>query len=318
MLTHTLTGGTNAQSANLIGWFRHRQDGHASASSFKNDGSNTRGWFKLFRGGAKAFGKGKQMICPSAVSLLKHSADGSKSSYTNPAGGEDPTFDFDGFKVDGGTKALSPTSSGMEPSDLSYSMQVTLRYFGNLPNDTTVSTQEMLGQILTNTMDPGKPIAADRNPYSNSVKIANVNTGSVSDPYAGGFCAIAYDPAKTVLGMPNPLTGVMTTATGRQTYANELRRVKKANSRNHKQEGQNVAFLDGHAKWFNNPKAGVDEDSIWSNWVPAKATSGYSFELCDNGMVPCDNVPYTTGTNGMDYGKMRSKGNWLTDAVLIP
>lgn len=299
-----LYGGWTEQTANYIGLNRQLMD----LKSTKNDGSNTRGWFKLFRGGAKAYGKGKQMICPSAMSILRHSNEGSKGTYTTPAGEERMAYDFDGGVLDGSSKTGGGPFS--EPSDLSYSMQVTLRYTGTLPG---ASGTEALGIALSNTMDPGKPIAADRNPYSNHVPVVR----SIANN-AGGWSVLRYTPGREVFGYAAPPVIGSPGIADHNQYMAAMRRDKRFNSRNHKQEGQNVARLDGSTKWFNNPKAGVDEDSIWSNWAPsANPADTPSFRICTGG-VPCDNEPPSTGTNGSDYGKMRSRSNWLTDAILIP
>jgi len=39
---------------------------------------------------------------------------------------------------------------------------------------------------------------------------------------------------------------------------------KSENSENHKKEGQSVLFLDGSVSWCKSPKAGVNQDNIWT------------------------------------------------------
>jgi prepilin-type processing-associated H-X9-DG protein len=190
-------------------------------------------------------------------------------------------------------------------AEFSYSFQVTLKYIEN---------NMSWGITLMNTQDPGKPIAADRNPYSNHVTKRKKLPQKFSADF-GGSAVYTYSKSKLPVDMLGFSQPPVKTADS-QTYVNLLRKGRNANSRNHKQEGQNVCYLDGHAKWANTPKAGVDEDSIWSNWTykaPATGTN-IDFEVCDNNTMPCDSEPMTD----LNYGKMRPKSNWATDAVLIP
>ncbi|MBI4581607.1 MAG: hypothetical protein HY718_18055, partial [Planctomycetes bacterium] len=136
-----------------------------------------------------------------------------------------------------------------------------------------------------------------------------------------------YEPDKPAgktfgLGAPPSQAYVNTTLGGDYNrLATLLRKGLKANSRNHKQEGQNVAYLDGHAKWGNHPKVGVDEESIYSTWVPMDPSSntpvGVDFKICNG--VPCDAIPPSGGAmDGDAYGLMRAKSRWQTDSILIP
>lgn len=42
-------------------------------------------------------------------------------------------------------------------------------------------------------------------------------------------------------------------------------RMRKANSTNHEQDGQNVLYGDGHVEFQNNPLCGVKRDNIYTN-----------------------------------------------------
>jgi prepilin-type N-terminal cleavage/methylation domain-containing protein/prepilin-type processing-associated H-X9-DG protein len=335
-VTKTTSGGPNvaggAASAAFVGTFREYKDRDTNTTANStNNGSNTRGWFKLLKGGAKAYCKGKMLICQS-TRLLRHNAEGDRGDIMLNSGQTVAAFDFDGAFVDGAryTSTTSGTNAGTEMSNLSYSFQVTLRYTGDIPQGGSANT--IVGQTLTNTMDPGKPIAADRNPYSNSVYQRQGYNSKVDGTPIGGYGGYTYDPARKVsemFGYLPPPVAPGKSATELQTFVNGLRKGKSfqlnnktysANSRNHKQEGQNVVFLDGHAKWFNHPKAGVDEDCIWSSWAPAtNATSTVDFEVCDS-TLPCDDQAVTGGTGraAINYGLMRSRAKWLTDAILFP
>jgi prepilin-type processing-associated H-X9-DG protein len=224
------------------------------------------------------------------------------------AGQEAPAHDFDGGLSEDGVPS-GRNAEGTEMSEFSYSFAVTLRNGG--PGG--ANSGETWGNILMNTQDPGKAIAADRNPYSNHATPRSANTaltrGGISFPtgYYGHYQYKKNKEAAKALGFAAPPT-----ATDNETYLTLLRTKKTANSRNHKQEGQNVCYLDGHAKWGNNPKVGVDDDSIWSNWaVDANAPGGFA--------VNKDKLPYDAEPP-LDalYGTMRAKSNWATDSVLLP
>jgi prepilin-type processing-associated H-X9-DG protein len=167
-----------------------------------------------------------------------------------------------------------------------------------------------------NTQDPGKAIAADRNPYSNHVQPRSSNAalsrGGVQFPtgYYGHYQYKKNKDGAKALGFAPPPS-----ADDSETYLTLLRTKKTANSRNHKQEGQNVCYLDGHAKWGNNPKVGVDDDSIWSNWVAAAVspTNPGGFAV-NKDKLPYDAEPPADAA----YGLMRAKSNWATDSVLLP
>jgi len=171
-----------------------------------------------------------------------------------------------------------------EMSEFSYSMQVTSKRMLN---------GELYGISPTNTQDPRKALAADRNPYSNSV--TGKNPASGEPLYSAGAGRYEYNPSAVISGFP---TAPSFTAANYNT----LLRQRPANSRNHNLDGQNVLRLDGSAKWQTNSKCGADDDCIWTT-------------LEDSGAGPrADKVP----ANGAGYGDMRSRSNWLTDSLLLP
>lgn len=319
--------GISNAAATFVGNKRYAPDltnaaGVPGGSKTQNDASNTRSWFKLLRGGTRAYAKGKQLICPTASRVLRHNADGARSTLLSSQGQELPLYDFDGGLTESGT-AGNTGAGNTEMTAFSYSFQVTLQYRGNIPFDSS-SAPEIVGHKLTNTQDPGKPIVADRNPYSNDIIRTGKHTfGSNTGANYGGWGIYGYarnKKASEAMGFMAPPTSGDSSASAPSldpaslnAYAAQLRKGKSANSRNHKQAGQNVAYLAGNVKWCNNPKAGVDDDSIWSNWAPASSSKGLDFEVCSDGM-PCDAEPPA----GADYGLMRSKARWATDAVLLP
>jgi len=261
---------------------RYYPDMVISAGEF-NDGSNTRGFFKLMFGGEKAYMQPKQFICPSATANLQHNPNGTEprpitqtdqtlmDGREYSAGSEMPMYDFAGNDCE--------TSSGaaQEMTGFSYSFQVTLRY----------KLQDVIwGVTVKSTSDPRKALAADRNPYSNRVQ--------ERDGDGGG----RYDFSTTPFGgTPLPPYSGATTPDGLFTRENLYK--KAANSRNHERDGQNVVYLDGHAAWSNVSKCGADEDCIWTIL---------------NSNQTADDEPDT----GSSYGEMRSRSDWLTDSLLLP
>ncbi len=96
---------------------------------------------------------------------MRHVPEGGKPTLLGQKGSERPAYDFDGMLCEDGPA----TGEGTEMSEFSYSFAVNLRFEGTMQG---VSGKTLLGQLLQNTQDPGKAIAADRNPYSNSVIVA--------------------------------------------------------------------------------------------------------------------------------------------------
>jgi prepilin-type N-terminal cleavage/methylation domain-containing protein len=243
-----------------------------SGGTFTGSGSNPRLFYKLVMGGRKAYLQPKQFICPSAITTRKHQAGGAKVEYYATAGAA-PYFDFSGYNCDGGLT---------EMLDFSYSFQVATD--GKDPSALT----EIRGGPITNVQDPRKAIAADRNPYSNSVTNRTALSATSADVNTGRG-RYEYSTAANT-GYPNPPSTI--------TTVRELL-VRTANSRNHKQDGQNVAYLDGHTRWSNNSLAGADEDCIWMTLTEDQQLH---------------RIPLTSS----NYGKMRSKSTWATDSLLIP
>ncbi len=232
-------------------------------------GSTTRGIFKLMIGGERAFMQPKLFVCPSAVAI-GHLAQGTEVTYYNAAGTETPFYDFNGGRVAQGNSDMTT---------FSYSFQVT-----NVFNQGGVQK----GRKLTNTADPRLALAADRNPYSNKVEGP---TWTAGNPQTGSGIYV-WDPGNSVV--PPPVSGAAFTASNYSaTYK------KGANSRNHDKEGQNVAYLDGHARWWAHSRAGADEDFIWGTLVVGT-------------LLPKE------PEQSLAYGYERSLPNWLTDSVLIP
>lgn len=335
-LGNTSNGVATNWSATVVGRQRHLDDrrlanGNPPNPTTPNDGSNTRGWFKLLKGGKGAYIGGKQLICPSARQNVRHTPEGARPTLVSAEGQEAPAFDFNGAVAEDGE--VSGNAAAAELGEFSYSFAVTLTYVGTLPRGgggNQDGETGLLGHILTNTQDPGKAITADRNPYSNHIDRRMPNPPLRRDGVSYESGARTYyqyqankDPSE-VLGFSAPPSLSDEGIDGDlEKYAQALRQRKSANSRNHKQDGQNVLYLDGHAKWANNPKAGVDDDSIWSNWAygdEATRTKPWTFEPCaeiageDQKTMPCDNEP----PEGSDYGLMRAKSRWSTDSILIP
>ncbi len=223
--------------------------------------STTRSYYKLLMGGRKAFLQPKQMVCPSTRNL-GHLASGTnpneivvdatiqgymaqpQPSTPFPLGAEGKWYDFDGRNT-----GTNWANSATELAEFSYSFQTTRRAWGV----TVGGVRKDYGVKMTNSQDPRKALAADRNPFSS--KLTAVTTLGIT------YSTYDYDPAAPT-GYPAP--GTVGTS-GTIDWPNALlRREKSLNSRNHNRDGQNVSFVDGHAKWFNNALCGADEDLIWT------------------------------------------------------
>ena len=262
-----------------------------------NDESNTRSWYKLLLGGEKALMAGKQFVCPS-TRTLGHFPDGTQPQVYNDSrvapGTAIPAYDFRTDSFDSKDRvgiSVTGTQGYSEALEFSYSMHVTLRNQGGaIPG--LQNTSEIAGGPLTQTQDPRRAIAADRNPYS------NVILAPTGRPHQNNG---QYRFVKAARGAFAPPASDTTDVTFEDAIASLD---KSINSRNHNREGQNVAYLDGHAKWSNNPMAGADEDFIWSNHIADDVTGK-------------PNAP-ALPPEGADYGNMRPRANWHTDSVLIP
>jgi len=259
----------------------------APLSMLQDAWSNTRGFFGLLRGNEKAYMQPKQFICPSAISVVNHRPSGPTVDVYNAAGGSYQRYDFNGNITETG-----PGVPGREMATFSYSFQMTMRRRAS-GGEYGASDGELLGIKLTNTVDPRLALAADRNPYSNEVTFPTTRSDSYNSEKLGGLYTFSTSPSTGATQVPPFET------TGDDALAIKDLLSTRANSRNHKQEGQNVVYMDGHAKWHRISLAGADEDCIWTNWTDSR-----------NG----HRVPAT----GASYGKMRSRAEWGTDSLLIP
>ncbi len=284
-----LNGGDYQSSATWVG--RPRNDagdvratptglpwGAAAGSppTINGNGSNMRGFFKLLRGGEKAYMQPKQFLCPTATKSVSHRPEGGNATFVNTTTGEETAM----YDFAGGRGEIEGSADCQEMTEFSYSFQVTLRY---------KSGSETMGiKLMSHNADPRKALAADRNPYSNKV------TGRVYQASTGrGYGEYQFEPGST-LGTYKAPPDSGTGAAWRAALFS-----KAANSRNHNQEGQVVAKMDGSAKWSAHSKAGADDDCIWMTLNTAMSE---------------DLVP----DSGSAYGLMRPKSHWTTDSLLIP
>ncbi len=228
-----------------------------------DNSSTTRSYFKLLMGGRKAYLQPKQMVCPSPRSL-GHKASGPNpypivgdprepvnnvstnfwyGTGSQPQNGDEARwFDFDGSSM---------SSGNSECTDFSYSFQQTAQASDN--------AGLQYGVAMTNSQDPRRALAADRNPFSNQLQ----GRPTPAPPWA----RYNFDTTAAATGYPRPgdIDG-----NGTVDWVDALKRKHKSlNSRNHNREGQNVSFADGHAKWYSNALCGADEDLIWSPTSPS-------------------------------------------------
>lgn len=287
------------QLSTQVGNLRQFPDGYTTETGpwSKNNGSSLRGYFKLLMGGSKAYLAAKQWICPSATTLMSHFPGGTEVDMVNNSGGYSRVYDFQGDRV------LPPNGSdkdkGAEHINFSYSVQVQLKnkYALSYGNQ-NLGANTIYGTGLSNTQDPRKAVCADRNPYSNSVVIGPSAGGSANVPNTKDG-TVQYTPLLRVNDVPPPPTDQ---AKDPQEKFNSpgffTLRSKLANSRNHSRDGQNVAYLDGHALWSQTSRAGADEDFIWGTQTAE--------------LLPVE------PEQGLNYGLFRSETGWLTDSILVP
>ncbi len=241
---------------------------------FMGSGSNPRQYFRLLgEPPRKAALTPKQFTCPDAVKSVDHRREGPSVSVS-VNGKETPVYDFNGNNSE-----WRFTGNPAEMTDFSYSFQVATE--GRDPED----PNEIRGGGLSDSRDePRKALVADRNPYSNEIwnrsELAAGQYGTGTYVYSPNAKA-KFAPPPAVYNNLNDLMG------------------RNANSRNHNQDGQMVAYLDGRGEWNTTSLAGADGDCIWMT-------------LDKQGTGP--RIPLA----GMNYGLMRSKKSWATDSLLIP
>ncbi len=254
-----------ARQANRVGTFID-----TSSPPPVGTGSNMRGYFNLLRGGQRAYMQPAQFICPSTTATLGHLSQGTDPYRYDAGGNEIPLYDFQ----------VPPSDiRGTEMTTFSYSFQVTMQR-RNTGGEYGASPGEMLGIRLTNSVDSRLALGADRNPYSNHVANAPGN-------WAGEYHFST-----------SPSDGAIVPPIEFGPEHNELRS-RAANSRNHRNDGQNVVYMDGAVRWNPHSLAGADEDCIWTTWT----------DEMDGHRVP---------TQGAGYGLMRSRAIWITDSLLLP
>lgn len=272
--------------------------GLISANSPYNAGVS-RGWFKLLVGGEAAIAQPKSFTCPSA-SHLQHSKSGVDATEYVPAASDNPKnqiytdvqgnnipegvpfqiYDFHGYSDTtlpaGGAPDGEFVAYQGEMREFSYSFQNTIKSnygasnnyakavkgFQQPENQVGTTGVDIFGRIMKNTLDSRLPIIADRNPYSNSVakQIGNATNNNT----AGGIYYYNPDHPVSLGGFGNPpATGNGTGSPETDIYRAMATGNKVLNSRNHKRDGQNVAYLDGHAEFQKNAMCGPDDDFIW-------------------------------------------------------
>ncbi len=235
--------------------------------------SNTRGYYKLIRNKSVA---PKQFVCPSAMGNVGHTGPSKDEQGRDELVAK---YDFNG--VSRGRASEMPY--------FSYSMINNLvDYAGGGQGGASA----IRGVRVKNTQDPRKAIVADRNPLSNAVTNSNENAAT-----GVGEGLYTYSNSNP---LDDPWAGE--TASG---YTVQLKRALglRLTSRNHRKEGQNVAYLDGHAKWFRNSNCGADDDNIYT---PVVAIGANKFDASPTTLL------------GEELGKAKSLGDALTDSYLVP
>lgn len=236
-------------------------------------GSNSRCYFRMVLSKATQY---KIYLCPTAMGTVDHRFDRNDALRV---GTDQPIYDFYG----------SPGDRKTEMDHFSYS------FSNNVTATDTSGNRE--GVATRNTHDPRKAIVADRNPYCNDV-IGTAGTGEGEYQYSAD--GTANDPGDT------PVTEKI--IQGNVPNPKYMETVMKANSRNHNKAGQNVAYLDGHAKWARTPRAGADDDFIW--------TPSYAIVNAGEPTMYDDVKP--SAMTGAGLGSKKAPATALTDSFLVP
>jgi prepilin-type N-terminal cleavage/methylation domain-containing protein len=291
-----------------VGSRREFPDGwttNTAPATLSDNYSNTRSYFKLLMGGRRAYLQPKQLICPS-TRKLNHVTSGTRPDMdmrvVPPI--EAKYYDFRGERSPDNEAVpyTSAQNNGLpEMVEFSYSFQMSRRYQGQ------GATPLVRGVKLTNSQDPRKALSADRNPFSNYAQVlAGTGTG-----YGSGW--YQYNTASQKTGYPLPGT----LDNGTADWVNSMKvNAKSMNSRNHNRDGQNVSFIDGHAKWYKSSMAGADDDCIWTiTQNIAAGADPYTMHVLPTAGTPSSNYASAAVTT---YGTMLSDPSMSTDSFLCP
>jgi prepilin-type N-terminal cleavage/methylation domain-containing protein len=108
--------------------------------------------------------------------------------------------------------------------------------------------------VLTASTQAGMAIMADKSPWW-------AKAGTLNPPLSATGPKILTEDDLGTQGM----------STGTKTPKKE--EIKKANSPNHQQEGQNVLFADAHVSFETQPNVGIEQDNIYTPWANNSPTS---------------------------------------------
>ncbi len=177
---------------------------------------------------------------------------------------------------------------------------------GPAPNDVTaalfllIRTQDIGTEVFICPSDSARRDnlgGKDPAQRSNFTKSTNLSY-SLANPYPtttiGYRWNISQNPEFVVMADMNPGVPELLTI----TWASRAEQVKLANSFNHRGDGQNVLFGDGHAEFVNTPFFGVQKDNIYtaglSGWQvtpprdlgPGTTIGGTPAHMYDSVLIP--------------------------------
>jgi prepilin-type N-terminal cleavage/methylation domain-containing protein len=285
--------------ATLVGRSWRIPDGRSTAaptSAPLHNESNTRGYYKLLMGGEKSYARPKLFICPSTGGMRHKPSEPEKITSTEVI----KAYDFRGGPISSGNAQppwrIATSQEDTEMIEFSYSFQNTLQHTTN---------GQRFGITVDTRGDPRRALMADRNPYSNKVTPAGPQNGPL------GWGRYVFNTGVNAGGYPDPPSNQNDFDAALVAMGQKKGDIdgKTLNSRNHKREGQNVSYLDGHAKWFKHSMAGADDDCIWTTLSAGGGSPAAGQGLPDRHLVP---------PTGDAYGSMKSLPQWTTDSVLIP